>query len=68
MKSAFTAAVWQEDDLFVAQCLEVDLASQGKTEDEAVQNLQEALELHFQPPQATWKTRLVRVEAEIRAS
>ncbi len=34
--SEFTAAVWQEDDLFVAQCLEVDVASQGHTEEEAL--------------------------------
>ncbi len=29
MKEHFTAAVWQEEDLLVAQCLEVDVASQG---------------------------------------
>jgi len=53
MKTPFTAAVWREDDLFVAQCLEVDVASQGGAEQEALANLAEALELHFEPPQAT---------------
>jgi predicted RNase H-like HicB family nuclease len=33
--------------------LEVDVASQGETEEKALQNLREALELHFEPPVAT---------------
>jgi len=37
----------------VSQCLEIDIASQGATEEEAIENLREALELHFEPPQAT---------------
>ncbi len=53
MKHSFTARVFQEEDWFVAQCLEVEIASQGKTEAEALENLQEALELHFEPPCAT---------------
>jgi predicted RNase H-like HicB family nuclease len=53
MKRTFTATVWQEGNWFVAQCLEVDIASQGRTEAEALENLREALELHFEPPQAT---------------
>ena len=43
----FTASISQEGELFVAQCLEIDVASQGKSEDEAVENLKEALELYF---------------------
>ena len=50
MKQKFTASIWQEDEWFVAQCVEVDVASQGKTEDEALENLRDALELHFTPP------------------
>ena len=53
MKQKFTASIWQEDEWFVAQCVEVDVASQGKTEDEALENLRDALELHFTPPVAT---------------
>ena len=43
----FTARVWQEGDWFIAQCLEVDVASQGGSEEEALVNLGEALELHL---------------------
>jgi predicted RNase H-like HicB family nuclease len=53
MKRQLTSSVWQEGEWFVAQCLEVDVASQGETAEEAVSNLKEALELHFEPPCAT---------------
>jgi predicted RNase H-like HicB family nuclease len=44
----FTAAVHQEEDWYVAQCLEVDVASQGATIDEALANLAEAVELYLE--------------------
>src|SRR4029077_19976445 len=53
MKRPFAATVWREGNWYVSQCLELDIASQGATEDEALENLREALELHFEPPQAT---------------
>jgi predicted RNase H-like HicB family nuclease len=68
MTQKFTASVWREGDWFVAQCLEVDVASQGKTEEEALANLPEALELHFEEPQATAAPLLHRVEVEISAA
>ena len=53
MKLPFAASVWREGDWYVAQCLEIDVASQGETEEEALSGLKEALELYFEPPQAT---------------
>lgn len=53
MKQAFTARVFLEGNWFVAQCLEIDVASLGETETEALKNLQEALELLFESPRAT---------------
>jgi predicted RNase H-like HicB family nuclease len=53
MERTFTASVWREGPWVVAQCLEVDVASQGRTEEEALQNLKEALELYFEEPQPT---------------
>lgn len=50
MKRVCTASVWQEGDWYVAQALEVDVASQGETADDALGNLREALALHFEPP------------------
>ena len=49
----FTASILQDGEWFVAQCLEIDISSQGKSEDEAVDNLREALELYFKPPRLT---------------
>ena len=46
----FTASLCEEEGWVVAQCLEVDVASQGKSEKEALVNLREALELCFEPP------------------
>lgn len=40
--------VWKEGKYFVAQCLNVDVSSFGKTKREALDNLQEALELYFE--------------------
>ena len=68
MKQAFTARVFQEGNWFVAQCLEVDVASQGETQDEALSNLREALELHFESPSATIMPELQKVEVEINAA
>lgn len=45
--------VWQEDDLFVAKTVEIEIASQGKTKKEALKNLQEALELYFEDEKIT---------------
>ena len=40
--------IWKEGKWFVARSLEVEVASQGKTEKDAVSNLREALELYFE--------------------
>lgn len=41
-------AVWKEGYYFVAQCLNIDVSSFGDTKEEALTNLQEALELYFE--------------------
>ncbi len=43
----FTAAVTREGDWYVAQCLEIDVASQGRSFEAALDNLKEALELRL---------------------
>ena len=68
MKRSFAATVWREGAWYVSQCLEVDVASQGESEDEALANLKEALELHFEPPQATRLPKVRTIEVEVGAS
>ena len=43
MKRPFATTVWREGDWYVSQCLELDIASQGKTEEEALANASGAL-------------------------
>ena len=68
MKQRFTASISREGEWYVAQCLEVDVASQGETEDEALANLREALELYFEPPTPTKQPRIRSVEVETGAA
>ena len=44
----FTAAITHEAPWYVARCLEVEVASQGTSADEALANLKEALDLYFE--------------------
>lgn len=40
--------VWKEGKLFVAKFVELELASQGKSKEEALKNLKEALDLYLE--------------------
>ena len=68
MTQRFTASVWREGKWHVAQCLEVDVASQGRTEDQALANLREALMLHFEPPTATIAPRVRSIDVPVEAA
>jgi predicted RNase H-like HicB family nuclease len=68
MKRNFSASVWQEGDWYVSQCLDVGVASQGQTEEEALGNLKEALELYFEPPHATRPLKIRIIEVEVGAA
>jgi hypothetical protein len=68
MKQRFSASIWQEGEWFIAQCVQVDVASQGASEDEALENLRDALELHFSPPVATMVPHVRDLEVDIRAA
>jgi predicted RNase H-like HicB family nuclease len=48
--------------------LEVDVASQGETEQTALDNLKEALELHFEDPIATALPHTHTLEVELSAA
>ena len=68
MTRSFSASVWREGKWYVSQCLEVDVASQGESEEEALANLREALELHFEAPQATRPPKVRTIEVEVGAA
>ena len=46
----------------------MDVASQGETEEEALDNLREALELYFEPPCATRPPKVRMIEVEVGAA
>ena len=48
MVRQLTAVIEREDNMYVALCPELDIASQGETVGEARDNLNEALELFFE--------------------
>ena len=68
MKRTFSASVVKAGDWYVAQCLEVDVASQGTTEAEALDHLREALELYFEEPHPTVTPRVEQIEVEVGAA
>lgn len=47
-KRNFTAIIEKEDDMYVSLCPELDIASQGKSIEEARENLKEAIELFLE--------------------
>lgn len=51
--------VWKEGKHYIVQCLNVDVSSFGKTKNEALKNLNEALELYFEDVKPI---RIVKIE------
>lgn len=48
MSIKITVIVQKEDNWYVSKCLENNVASQGKTVEEALANLREAIELYYE--------------------
>lgn len=48
MKKVISVHIFKGDKYFVAECLDLPVITQGKTLDELVKNLKEALELHLE--------------------
>jgi len=64
----FKASIWKEGAWYIAQCLDVDIASQGESEEEALANLREAIGLHFTPPVATVMPKVAEISVNIDAA
>jgi len=48
MRYNFTVVIKKEENWYVAVCAENDVASQGKTIEEALDNIRDALELYYE--------------------
>jgi predicted RNase H-like HicB family nuclease len=62
MKVSLENIVWKEGGFYVAQCLNVEVNSFGKTKNEALSNLQEALELYFEDTPLSEATQIENPE------
>lgn len=63
MSIKYNVMIQKEEEWYVAKCLDNNVASQGKTIEEALKNLREALELYIQneeivKPKETYLTTL----------
>ena len=56
------SVVWGEGKYYVAQCLNVDVSSFGKSEAEALANLDEAVVLYLEDTPKARLSRVVRPE------
>ena len=48
MKRTISAFIHKGESHYVAQCLEISVVTQGKTLDETINNLEEAVALHLE--------------------
>ena len=65
MSIKVTVLVQKDDNWYVAKCIENSVASQGKTIEESINNLREALELYYEdtpPPNMNVPTFLTTME------
>ncbi len=48
MKTEFKNVIWKEGEFYVAQCLNIEVSSFGESKEEALRNLNEAIELYME--------------------
>ena len=48
MSCKFTVVIHKEEDWYVAKCLENGVASQGRTIEDSIASLKEAIELYYE--------------------
>jgi predicted RNase H-like HicB family nuclease len=68
MSIKVTVMVQKDEEWYVAKCLENSVASQGKTIEESLDNLKEALELFYEnekPELVNVQTFITTLEVEI---
>lgn len=55
-------AIWKEGKYYVSRCLNIEVSSFGKTQKEALKNLEEALELYFEDVKTPRVTKVMKVQ------
>ena len=65
MTIKYNVVVQKEEKWYVAKCLDNSVASQGKTIEEALDNLKEALELYAQSEEAEMPKQMLITTLEV---
>lgn len=65
MTIKYNVIVQKEEKWYVAKCLDNSVASQGKTIEEALENLKEALELYTQSEEAEKPKQMIITTLEV---
>lgn len=65
MTIKYNVVVQKEEKWYVAKCLDNNIASQGKTIEEALDNLKEALELYAQSEEAEIPKQMLITTLEV---
>jgi len=65
MTVKYNVIVQKEEKWYVAKCLDNNIASQGKTIEEALENLKEALELYAQSEEAEIPKQMLITTLEV---
>ena len=63
----YTAVIHREEEWYVAECPEVGTASQGKTVEEAIENLREATDLYLEEFPAQVRSHPILATFEVPA-
>ena len=61
-KVNFKNIIWKEGKHYVAQCLNIDVATFGATKKEALSNLTEAIELYFEGESSQFGKNIRKIE------
>lgn len=64
-KDKLKALVWKEGSWFVARAIGLEVASQGKTRKEAIENLQEAIDLYLEDGKSKISPRFIPDDPQI---
>ena len=65
MKIKYNVIIQKEEDWYVAKCIENNVASQGKTIEESLKNLKEAIELYYETEEPVEPKELLITTLEV---
>lgn len=65
MSIKYNVIIQKEDDWYVAKCIDNNVASQGKSIEEALKNLKEAIELYYEDEEPIIPKQLLVTTLEV---